>query len=343
MASLYAHAFSVDYSNEDWMDNDIAIGPSVARASADVQSQKSVPIHSGPKVKPAAVSWMRPQPSNGPGHALVTPRKSAGSQRNEWDKTAALATAATIQIAKASEAAVRLADMAVRQMAGTAAVPSEHVTPAKRRGRKPVFETPNPALPISESRSELLEELAGGSGVKRKRQTGKSQANIVQSTAKSQKSAKKQPEDEDDDAEHPGGDDDEDPEAEVEDPAAEEESEDSDAKKAALMIKCGSGTFAGYRPPKEEANLEVFNLKKSSYFKTRRELEQKYPGRLHLCGKSITQLDWWNHLRTQIAKAKSKATKQSPYTRDKLKITISEAGVEWKSKLQALMEDASTE
>ena len=341
MASLYAHAFSVDYSNEDWMDNDIAIGPSVARASADVQSQKSVPIHSGPKVKPAAVSWMRPQPSNGPGHALVTPRKSAGSHRNEWDKTAALATAATIQIAKASEAAVRLADMAVRQMAGTAAVPSEHVTPAKRRGRKPVFETP-PALPISESRSELLEELAGGSGVKRKRQTGKSQANIVQSTAKSQKSAKKQPEDEDD-AEHPGGGDDEDPEAEVEDPDAEEESEDPDAKKAALMIKCGSGTFAGYRPPKEEANLEVFNLKKSSYFKTRRELEQKYPGRLHLCGKSITQLDWWNHLRTQIAKAKSKATKQSPYTRDKLKITISEAGVEWKSKLQALMEDASTE
>ena len=323
------------------MDNDIVTGP-VARASADMPSQKSVPIHSGPKVKPAAVSWMRPQPSNGPGHALATtPKKSAGSQRNDWDKNAALATAATIQLAKASEAAVRLADMAVRQMAGTAAAASSGLsTPAKRRGRKPVLETPpTTALPISEDRSELLDEPA--SGVKRKRQTGKSQANRVQSTAKSRKNAKKQPEDEDD-AEHPGGGDDEDPEAEVEDPDAEEEVEDPDAKEEAL-IKCGRGTFAGYRPPKEEANLEVFNLKKSSYFNSRRELEQKYPGKLHLCGKSITQLDWWNYLRTQIAKAKSKATKQSPYTRDKLKITISEAGVAWKSKLQALMEDAPTE
>ena len=322
------------------MDNDIVTGP-VARASADMPSQKSVPIHSGPKVKPAAVSWMRPQPSNGPGHALATTKKSAGSQRGDWDKNAALATAATIQLAKASEAAVRLADMAVRQMAGTAAAASSELsTPAKRRGRKPVLETPpTTALPISEDRSELLEEPA--SGVKRKRQTGKSQANRVQSTAKSRKNAKKQPEDEDD-AEHPGGGDDEDPEAEVEDPDAEEEVEDPDAKEEAL-IKCGRGTFAGYRPPKEEANLEVFNLKKSSYFNSRRELKQKYPGKLHLCGKSITQLDWWNYLRTQIAKAKSKATKQSPYTKDKLKITISEAGVAWKSKLQALMEDAPTE
>ena len=109
------------------MDNDIVTGP-VARASADMPSQKSVPIHSGPKVKPAAVSWMRPQPSNGPGHALATPKKSAGSQRNDWDKNAALATAATIQLAKASEAAVRLADMAVRQMAGTAAAASSELS-----------------------------------------------------------------------------------------------------------------------------------------------------------------------------------------------------------------------
>ena len=160
-AGLFACPANASDLQEDgacWMENDTDIPASVLRAAA-VPSQKAVPIHSGPKVQPAAVSWMKPLPSSVP---QAIPRKvGAGSQRSGWDKSAALATAATIQLAKASEAAVRLADMAVKQMAGTAGEPArpplatELCTPAKR-GRKPnkqqLVETP--LLPSCQSKKQ---------------------------------------------------------------------------------------------------------------------------------------------------------------------------------------------
>ena len=195
-----------------WMENDIEITPS--RAAAAAESQKAL----CPNVQPAAVSWMKPQPSSVPLTTPTTPKKAgpgAGSQRSGWENRAARATvAATMQLAKASEAAVRLANMALMQMSGTDApvhppLATELCTPAKcgqkpkpvhpllatelcapaKRGRKPKPVHPllaceicaPPELSVTEEGAESLEQKDGEGIVQRKRRTGNNQAG-VQST-----------------------------------------------------------------------------------------------------------------------------------------------------------------
>jgi hypothetical protein len=125
-----------------------------------------------------------------------------------------------------------------------------------------------------------------------------------------------------------------DKEAEAEpDDDASESNEEPPTKKP----RGSSGTFAGRRPPKDPAGLELFELKKQKYTETREELMKKYPGRIsNLIGRSTSQANWWNHLRLELSRMKCKATKKNPVTKEQIRETIDAAAVSWKAKVDAM-------
>ena len=77
-------------------------------------------------------------------------------------------------------------------------------------------------------------------------------------------------------------------------------------------------------------------LKKKLYYEARADLEKKYPGKLNIIGRSASQVDWWNHLRTQMSKMRSKSTKKSPVTKEQVRAAIEAAAASWKQRVETL-------
>jgi hypothetical protein len=313
MASFYLQCSSASASESadgaDWMADMQGEGRDVSKA-APVASVAAVVL--GPVVKPAPVSWMTPKISSSETGSDSTPlkrQKSADTfpvekqqrKRADWDRNAALSAAAAQKSAAASEAAVRLASMAVKQMLQT-----KEVTTAAAKG----LATPKA--------KRMKAAMAATSSV-----AGQS-ADSPQSTEKGVN------------PEHEVR-----PEETGEEVADAEESPEADVAESAEGVKGSRGevgTFAGNRPPKDPDALELFNYKKDMYHAARSELEKKYPGKVLTLGRTSSQLGWWAHLRDHmlLAKGPDHKKKRNSMSKEETKDAIAAAAKTWKAKVSKL-------
>jgi hypothetical protein len=307
---------------DDWMDGLIAADSQAGQSTGPgpVKPQQNVGL--GPQVQPVAVTWMQPSPSTaGLKAAPKLKPKATGPtpsekqvQRSEWNKSAALATAAAHKAASASEAAVRLANLAVKQMAETKAsrITGPVATPVKQRGQK-----------RSATEAAAAGDTLTPSPLLNSKRVPLQDGNHTQVAEGAENSGK-------------GSDEFEDPPASPEDTLPIAESTDTESKKYG-----GSGCFAGHRPPKNEEALEVFEYKKRMFHETRAELEKKYPGKLINLGRTASQQSWWSHLRTHFALAKKgPGKKQKLMTKETTLATIDAAAKTWRTRLDEMAEKA---
>lgn len=310
-----------DGDSDDWMaDLSAAAETSTAKESANgpVATPQAQRIGLGPQVQPATVNWMRPMPSTA-GPVDLAPKAKAppttrGARYGDWDKQSAMATAAAQKVASASEAAVRLANMALKQMAETQATKNKQ-TPTKGQGQKRDLgdaATPTPP-PQKKNKNKAAETQSN------EQKEEQSQAPEEHTEGKSQPSLAT--------AEVPLQEDPAEGDADKEDVEAEVPEEGSNKGNA-------SGTFAGYRPPKKPAALEIFEYKKNMFFETRAALEKKYPGKLIKLGRTAGQLAWWSHMKTQLELAKGSG--KPAMTKVKTLAAIEAAGKTWQAHLGKL-------
>lgn len=314
MASFkFQAACHADADGDDWMAGLAAAETSLVTPSSATNPGSAPPVQRiglGPQVKPTSMNWMLPVPSAaGPVPVAPCPKSKAPTstargvpRRGDWDKQAAVATAAAHKAASASEAAVRLANLAVKQMAETRTARSQ-VTPVKSRGQKrPVeesVETPTPPTKQKPCRlaSPVRDQPKGA--------VEPGSATEVLST------------------ESTG----EEPSQPSTLPVEPDKEKDADAD---ANTRGTRGTFAGNRPPKDPEALEIFEYKKHLFFQSREELEKKYPGKVISMGATAGQLAWWAHLRTSLALAKKGRGKP---TKAQTRAAIEAAGKTWKAKL----------
>jgi hypothetical protein len=228
--------------------------------------------------------------------------KKKQRKRADWDKNAALSAAAAQKSAAASEAAVRLASLAVKQM-----------------------------LQTKEATTAVAKGLATPKGKKMKAAMAATSSTVAGQSADSPPSTEKGV-----NPEHEVR-----PEETGEEVADAEESPEADVAESAEGVKESRGevgTFAGKRPPKDPDALELFNYKKDMYHAARGELEKKYPGKVVTLGRTSSQLGWWAHLRDHmlLAKGPDHKKKRNSMSKEETKDAIAAAAKTWKVKVSKL-------